>query len=361
MKTGRTLIVPCAGRSSRFPGMRPKWLLTHPDGQLMAQKAIEGCGPNRFDKILFAILKEHDDAFEASTILSQALKAFSDKLEIIVLDKPQGGQADTVYQAIQKAKIDGAILIKDSDNYLAWDDADDVSNFVVTAHLQKWPNVAHVAAKSYVRVDENGIIFDIVEKKVVSETFCAGGYQFASASGFSKAFEEMSAHGAFGKEAFISHVIAWMIAKHDAVFKAYQATAYEDWGTLKEWRATHLRYTSFFCDIDGVLIKNVGQYGTKNWANSMEPLEGNIEAIKKLQANGGQLIFFTAREATCREALLKFFENKGIVPHALVTGCTHARRVIINDFAPTNPYPSCAALSLPRDGDLEPFLQEYLA
>jgi len=27
-----TLIVPCGGKSSRYPGMKPKWLLTHPDG-----------------------------------------------------------------------------------------------------------------------------------------------------------------------------------------------------------------------------------------------------------------------------------------------------------------------------------------
>ena len=27
----KTLIVPCAGRSSRFPNMKPKYLLTHPD------------------------------------------------------------------------------------------------------------------------------------------------------------------------------------------------------------------------------------------------------------------------------------------------------------------------------------------
>lgn len=361
MKTGRTLIVPCAGRSSRFPDMRPKWLLTHPDGKLMAQKAIEGCGPERFDKIVFVILKEHDEAFAASTILSQAFEDISGKLEIVVLGELTSGQADTVYQAIQRAKIEGPVLIKDSDNYLSWGDGGDTSNFVVTAHLQDWPHVAHVAAKSYVRTDENGIIFDIVEKKVVSETFCAGAYQFSSADAFSKAFEEMAAHGDFGKEAYISHVIAWMIAKHDAVFKSYQATAYEDWGTLKEWRATHLRYTSFFCDIDGVLVKNVGQYGTKRWANSMEPLQDNINAIKKLQANGAQIIFFTARDASCRDALLAFFENQGIKPHALVTGCYHSRRVIINDFAPTNPFPSCAAVSLPRDGDLAPFIQEYLS
>lgn len=43
----RSLIIPCGGKSSRFPNMRPKWLLTHPDGQLMIQKAVN-CMPLDF-------------------------------------------------------------------------------------------------------------------------------------------------------------------------------------------------------------------------------------------------------------------------------------------------------------------------
>ena len=29
------LILPVAGMSSRFPGVKPKWLLTHPNGNLL--------------------------------------------------------------------------------------------------------------------------------------------------------------------------------------------------------------------------------------------------------------------------------------------------------------------------------------
>ena len=36
----KTLILPVPGRSSRFPGMRPKWLLTMPDGKLMLEKHV---------------------------------------------------------------------------------------------------------------------------------------------------------------------------------------------------------------------------------------------------------------------------------------------------------------------------------
>lgn len=36
------LIIPAAGKSSRFPGVRPKWMLVHPNGNLMLIEAIRG-------------------------------------------------------------------------------------------------------------------------------------------------------------------------------------------------------------------------------------------------------------------------------------------------------------------------------
>ena len=66
-----TLIIPCAGSSSRFPNMRPKWMLTHPDGKLMVEKAFEGISHNRFERVIVTILKEHVDNFEADIWLKQ--------------------------------------------------------------------------------------------------------------------------------------------------------------------------------------------------------------------------------------------------------------------------------------------------
>ena len=35
----KNLILPVAGQSSRYPNMRPKWLITMPDGKLMIEKS----------------------------------------------------------------------------------------------------------------------------------------------------------------------------------------------------------------------------------------------------------------------------------------------------------------------------------
>jgi 2-C-methyl-D-erythritol 4-phosphate cytidylyltransferase len=69
----KTLILPVAGRSSRFPGMRPKWLLTMPDGKLMLEKAVECLEMNDFDRILVVCLKEHLDTYLTKKSLEDVL------------------------------------------------------------------------------------------------------------------------------------------------------------------------------------------------------------------------------------------------------------------------------------------------
>ncbi len=59
------LIVPVAGKSTRFPGMRPKFLLTHPEhGDFMAIAAILGLDLSSFDKIYFVTLQKYEDEYQ---------------------------------------------------------------------------------------------------------------------------------------------------------------------------------------------------------------------------------------------------------------------------------------------------------
>ena len=57
------LILPIAGASSRFPDMRPKWMLTHPRGRMMITEAISKLCLARFSRItvvgLEAIERQH--------------------------------------------------------------------------------------------------------------------------------------------------------------------------------------------------------------------------------------------------------------------------------------------------------------
>ena len=114
-----TLILPVAGKSSRFKGLRPKWLLTMPDGKLLIEKSIRDINLDEMNKIVIICLQEHLDKYINK---SDLIKLFSDlklSVEIVVLKKQTSSVAETVAKGIVKADISGPIFIKDCDNTFA--------------------------------------------------------------------------------------------------------------------------------------------------------------------------------------------------------------------------------------------------
>ena len=75
------IIVPCAGRSSRFPGMRPKYLLVDYSGQLMVERSIASI--RKYGRIHIIILREHCYEYHAEQILREC---FGDTVNIIILE-----------------------------------------------------------------------------------------------------------------------------------------------------------------------------------------------------------------------------------------------------------------------------------
>ena len=55
----KILILPVAGKSARYPGMRPKWLLTMPNGKLMIEQSVSKIDCEKFDKVYVVALKEY--------------------------------------------------------------------------------------------------------------------------------------------------------------------------------------------------------------------------------------------------------------------------------------------------------------
>ena len=351
----KTLIIPCAGKSSRFPNMRPKWMLTHPDGRLMLDKAIDNIDKDSFDRIIVTIVKEHDEKYESSLILKQVFNN-NPKIEICILDSFTRSQSETVYNTLVAINVKGAFVVKDSDNQITAKLPDETKNFIVGYDIDIHRDVSSIPAKSFIIANEQNIILDIVEKKVVSNIICLGIYGFSDAEVFKNAYLEMTTLYS-QKEMFLSHVISRLISQKDTVFELVYAENYEDWGTLAEWQATQEKFRTYFVDVDGVLMKNCGQYGSFNWDNNDIVLEDNVACLKKLQDDGGMIIITTSRPEKYRVSLEAMLAEHGIKPYAIIMGINHARRVLINDFAPTNPYPSAVAINMPRNGDLPDYIK----
>ena len=333
------IIMPCAGLSTRFPNMRPKYLLSDYNNRLM----IENAAKNFIGKynVTIAILKQHNEMFNAENKLRDA---FGDKVNIVVLDEPTSGPADTVYQAIMKAKYFftsvSPMLIKDCDGFYDTDLVD--GNAIYVSKLSKNPDIRNAPAKSYTITNEQGIITSVVEKQIVSNSFCVGGYQFASIGEYVDTFEKLKDNAT--SEIFVSNIIDYMIS-NGKVFNEKEVENFIDVGTADDWFKFNNKPT-YFCDIDGTIVK------TKDFHDDpYEPIQKNVDALLKEQARGCKLVFVTARKKRYEEYTNKILTEMGFVNYVLVMETNHSRRVLINDYANSNPFPSAVALNLKRDSD----------
>lgn len=340
-----TLIVPAAGQSSRFPGMRPKWSLTQPNGLPMVLDGLMGLDMTNVGRIVFVFLAEHvrKYGFSCEALINRAQQLFGRDVLVIKLVTPTRSQPETVAMAIETAQITGPIFVKDADNRFAC--LIPIGN-TVAVHDISTMELAHVANKSFVDIDDNGLIQNIVEKRVIGPDFCVGGYSFSDAAEFVSTFESLVNDPAL----YVSHVIfKLMCAGHPFVKNI--ATDYVDWGTAKEWRDYREQFSTLFVDIDGVIVKNSGEFCMPLWGSTAS-LEKNVEYLNRLHVGGrAHIVLTTSRPESARAITLEQLRDLGVRYDQIVFGLPHTKRVIINDYTTTSPYRSCDAVNLLRDSD----------
>jgi len=346
-----TLLVPCAGKSSRYPGVRPKWMLTTPDGQLAVQKAVASVFGAATLRTIIAIRKDHDENFGASTVLR---RAFGSAIEILVIEYDTNGPAETVSLMIERGQVSGDVLIKDADSFFLPSEFP-AKSFVAVSDLRECMTMSRVGAKSFIALNEQGIIAAIVEKCVVSNYVSSGLYAFDDAEKYKKWFSEIRKIQTQG-EIFISHVISHAIASGE-IFLPLNIHCFIDIGTLSDWKQYVAQQQLYIVDIDGVVFLNQSQFFPPYWGEPVTPIAENVAKLKQLQQEGGQLIFVTSRPEKYRDVTEAALLQCDLKPHALVMGATHAARILVNDFAPSNPYPSAQAINITRNApDLPRFL-----
>ena len=350
----RSLIVPMAGRSTRFPNMRPKWMLSHPmSHRMMVTEAISGLNLDFFDNIYFICLQQHEDKYSfmkgfVAELDDAGLRA---KSNIVLLPEQTDSQSETVYTFLSGYELDAFIFIKDSDGFYKCDVEE--RNQVAYFDLNDMDDI-NARTKSYVDLDVNDVVTNIVEKKVISSTFSSGGYGFADAKEFCKTFEKLQD---MDGECYISHIIFEMMLS-GSTFYGTKTTDFKDWGTLDAWNKYKSQYKCLFVDIDGTLITNSSHHFPP-YTGSGEPIEDNIDLLAELHEQGkAKIILTTSRPERLRQLTIQELQTKGIPFDELVMGLPHCQRIVINDFAKSNPYPSCSAINIPRN---ENNLTEFLS
>ena len=342
----KNLILPVAGQSSRYPNMRPKWLITMPDGKLMIEKSVSDFNLKPFNKVYVVVLLDHIKKYvDRKKLIWSLKKNISKRLELVILKKATTCQAETVYQAIKKAKIKGGIVIKDCDNSFKCSFDKNLSNEIMVLNLNNI-DLIEAKSKSYVTFDRLKKIQNIVEKKVISDFFCCGAYSFKSALDFLKYSKKLLLKS---KNVFISHVVYEMMLNKN-IFKSKEVTNYVDWGTVREFRNFQRKHISLFCDFDGCLVVNGSKFGIHGY--NTKAIKENLNTLSKILATGfGELIITTSRPKDQKKNIQKILKNYNIEAKYILTDLLHAKRALINDFSETNPFPSSVAINLERDSN----------
>jgi hypothetical protein len=154
-----------------------------------------------------------------------------------------------------------------------------------------------------------------------------------------------------------SHIISDLIDTSNKIFKAIEAEDFIDWGTKEEWFSSNTIKNTYLFDIDGVVLFNTGKYGRENWFNTIKPIEENVNTIKQLSDQGHEIIFITSRTQDAIVLFEEFLKNKKITYKTIIHSCLHSKRILVNDFASSNPFPSCLAINIPRNQSIESYLK----
>ena len=314
--------------------------------RLMVTEAISGLNLDFFDNIYFICLQQHEDKYQFMKGFVSELDdaGLREKSNIVLLPEQTDSQSETVYTFLSGYDLDGFVFIKDSDGFYRCDVEE--RNQVAYFDLNDMDDI-NARTKSYVDLDVNDVVTNIVEKKVISSTFSSGGYGFADAKEFCKTFEKLQD---MDGECYISHIIFEMMLS-GSTFYGTKTTDFKDWGTLDAWNKYKSQYKCLFVDIDGTLITNSSHHFPP-YVGSGEPIENNIDFLAELHQQGKtKIVLTTSRPEKFRQLTITELQTKGIPFDELVMGLPHCQRVIINDFARSNPYPSCKAINIPRNTD----------
>lgn len=302
----RTLIVPCAG-NREIDGC-PLFLMKYPDNELIAIKAIQGVYPKNYDKIIYTILKEVEDEYSAIEKIKKANNGRYN-IEFVLLSEKTNGPADTVYKTLVEANVEGEFAVRDSHAYIATKKAY-VGNFVAGLDLTLYEKtIENLRSKSFMKINEQGQILDIVEKHFTSDIISAGLYGFKDATDYKLAYEHLCDDNYGIEKLYLSHVISYLIGYKRRVFHRAKVLEFEDWATESAWQK--VQKTHAICFIDICLAEN------------------QINELLKLSIEGVNFIIIS--NAVINEAQIRQMKERGVKVLGAISSCPVSTiKIVIN-------------------------------
>lgn len=216
----RSLIMPIAANKPEYATHLPRVFLIAEDGIMHCIRALKSLDLTRFDHIYITILRHLDQQYALTErLLLQFRINGITNAEIVVLDEPTRSQPETIYQTILQKHIHGSIFIKDADCSFTGEDTPGNAIAIHPLEQLDWVNPKN---KSYVSVDDMYYITNIIEKRIVSHLFTAGGYSFESADAYCRYYLQFQQPGLY-----LSHIVYAMLLEGH-MFRPILTKSYED-------------------------------------------------------------------------------------------------------------------------------------
>lgn len=188
------IVIPMAGKGSRFAEKGyafPKPLIDV-NGKTMIELVIKNLLPKKISdfRFIFICQKEHYEKYDMHNVFRNAVGG--DNFEVVKLNGITAGAACTVLTA--KAFIDNQddMLIANSDQYIEFN----IDDFIEKARSGNKDGLIQTFEAShpkwsYARVDKDGKVLEVAEKKLISNKATTGLYYFKHGADFVKGTEEM--------------------------------------------------------------------------------------------------------------------------------------------------------------------------
>lgn len=309
----RTLIIPCGGR--KLIDGSPLYLNRHPNGKRLIERCMSGIHPETFDRIIVVLLREDIEEFSADKYILEELGGRY-PIEIVVLPTPTSGPADTIHYAIIQANVTGAVVVKDVDNYVQVPQEQiSFGNFVAGLDLNQWERDVHnLRNKSFLILNEQGNLLDVIEKQFKSDVICLGLYGFKRAEDFQQAHQKLNDPNYPISKLYLSHVISYLIGYSGKVFRYVAATEYENWSDKWHWNAMQQDYGLYFVDLDKDL---------------------KIQKLRALQERGASFVGYTVKNETYVAQMKAVLEEAGVHLLNVISGCpwSKVRQVLDSETA----------------------------
>jgi dTDP-glucose pyrophosphorylase len=177
------IVIPMAGAGSRFANngyLDPKPLIQI-NGKYMIEGVIENLTPNEKHRFIFICQKNHLDKYN----LAERLKSICKNCIIIPIQYITKGAACTVLLAREFIDSSDPLMIANSDqwidqsidDYLSEIRLKNLNGLIMTMYADnpKW---------SFVKLNENNLVTEVVEKKVISNEATVGIYNFQQGKDF---------------------------------------------------------------------------------------------------------------------------------------------------------------------------------